>query len=122
MSKSAPDGGEPRKRAYGPWMMQAFGLLAKLRWLRGTPLDIFGYTQERRQERQLIKDYQVLIDELLTQLTPATHALAVELASLPEHIRGYGPVKQRHLEQARQRQVDLLRQLRQPEVPPSLAA
>ena len=106
--------GEPRKKAYGPWILKAFALLAKLRWLRGTPLDIFGYAQERRQERRLIKDYESLVHELNTCLTPENHALAVELASLPEYIRGYGPVKQRHIEQVKQQQADLLTRLRQP--------
>jgi len=121
LSKTDPNSGEPRKQRYGPWILKAFTLLAKLRCLRGTPLDIFGYTQERRQERQLIKEYEVLLDELLNRLTPDSHALAVELASLPEYIRGYGPVKQRHIEQVKQQQTDLLRQLRQPDTQ-SLAA
>ena len=109
-----PHTGEPRKKAYGPWMLKAFAVLAKLRWLRGTPLDIFGYAQERRQERQLIKDYEILLGELLEQLSPDKHALAVKLTSLPEHIRGYGHVKQRHIEQTRQRETQLLEQLRRP--------
>lgn len=109
-----PHTGAPRKKAYGPWMLKAFAMLAKLRWLRGTPLDVFGYTRERRQERQLIKDYETLLGELLERLSPDKHALAVQLASLPEHIRGYGHVKQRHIEQTRQRETQLLEQFRRP--------
>ena len=72
-------------------------MLARLKRLRGTPLDLFGYTAERRAERQLIADYEALIDELLRGLTPDNHATAVELASIPERIRGFGQVKERLL-------------------------
>src|SRR5262245_19623365 len=60
-----PDSGHLIKRSFGPWMMKAFGLLAKLRFLRGTPLDIFGYSPERRRERQLIAEYEKLIGEII---------------------------------------------------------
>jgi hypothetical protein len=78
-------------------MLPAFKMLAKLKFLRGTAFDIFGYSQERKTERALISQYESLVDELLAGLTPANHALAVKLASVPDDIRGYGHVKDAHL-------------------------
>jgi indolepyruvate ferredoxin oxidoreductase len=89
--------GEPKKMSFGPWMLSAFRVLAKFKVLRGTPLDIFGYSSERKTERGLIRDYERLLGEIIDRLTPGNHATAVALASLPEKIRGYGHVKQRHL-------------------------
>jgi indolepyruvate ferredoxin oxidoreductase len=106
--------GRLRKAEYGPWMFKAFRLLAKLRGLRGTALDPFGYTAERRMERQLVVDYGRTIDELLAGLSHDNHALAVEIASVPELIRGYGHVKERHHAAAMQRQDDLLAAWRNP--------
>ena len=100
--------GEAKKTTYGPWMMSAFKVLAKLRVLRGTAIDIFGRTAERRTERQLITDYEALIDELLPRLASHNHAIAVELAAIPEHIRGYGHVKDRHLKTAKAREAELV--------------
>ena len=100
--------GEAKKTTYGPWMMSAFKVLAKLRVLRGTAFDIFGRTAERRMERQLITDYEALIDELLPRLASHNHAIAVELAAIPEHIRGYGHVKDRHLKTAKAREAELV--------------
>jgi indolepyruvate ferredoxin oxidoreductase len=85
------------KSQYGQWMGYAFRVLAKFRRLRGSVLDPFGRTEERRTERRLIREYEDLIEELMAALTPENHRLAIELASLPEHIRGFGHVKQRHL-------------------------
>jgi len=93
--------GELTKRAYGPWMRSAFGLLAKLKGLRGTALDVFGRTEERRTERALIHDYRKSIEEVLGGLNAANLALAVDIARIPEEIRGYGHVKARHLADAR---------------------
>ena len=89
--------GQPLKQAFGPWMRSAFGLLAKLKGLRGGPLDVFGKTEERHTERALIGEYRSTVEELLRGLKPTNLAAAVELASLPEDIRGYGHVKARHL-------------------------
>ncbi|WP_416425276.1 indolepyruvate ferredoxin oxidoreductase family protein [Pseudomonas sp. App30] len=85
--------GKQGKRSFGPWMLKAFGLLAPFKFLRGTPLDPFGYTQERRQERALIEAYQADIALILQHLTPANRHTALSLARLPEQIRGYGHVK-----------------------------
>jgi indolepyruvate ferredoxin oxidoreductase len=103
-----PATGQLVKRAYGPWVFQAFKLLARLRRLRGTALDIFGRTQERQMERQLIRDYEIVIDELAASLTSANHALAVEIASLPAQIRGYGHVKERNFAKTKLREAALL--------------
>jgi indolepyruvate ferredoxin oxidoreductase len=108
------DKGELVKREYGAWMFGAFKLLAKLRFLRGTALDVFGYSEERRTERQLIADYEKTVDRLLAQLTPDNHGLAVEIASIPEDIRGFGHVKARHLAAARQKEARLLEAWRAP--------
>jgi indolepyruvate ferredoxin oxidoreductase len=104
--------GEPRKMSFGPWMMSAFGLLAKLKFLRGTALDPFGYTAERRTERQLVRDYEALLDELIARLAPDNHHLAVGLAAIPEKIRGFGHVKIRHLQAAKADEAALLDQFR----------
>jgi indolepyruvate ferredoxin oxidoreductase len=89
--------GLPVKQSYGPRMMLAFRLLAPFKFLRGTPLDLFGYTKERRTERHLIRTYEKRLGELITGLTPLNHLTAVEIASLPEKIRGFGHVKERNL-------------------------
>jgi indolepyruvate ferredoxin oxidoreductase len=106
--------GLPRKRAYGPWVFTAFQWLARLRRLRGTPLDIFGYTAERRLERQLIADYERVLDEVLATLHAGNAGLAADIASVPEHIRGYGHVKLAHLRDAKAREATLLAQWRTP--------
>ncbi|MFD0667841.1 indolepyruvate ferredoxin oxidoreductase family protein [Ramlibacter sp. MAHUQ-53] len=93
--------GELVKRKYGPAMGLAFRLLARLRFLRGTALDVFGRTGERRTERALIAEYRACVEELLAGLSAGNHALAVEIARVPEQIRGFGHVKERHLAAAR---------------------
>jgi indolepyruvate ferredoxin oxidoreductase len=108
------DQGELTKSEFGPWVFSAFKLLAKLRGLRGTALDVFGYTKERRSERQLIEDYAQLLDELLAGLQPENHALAVQIASIPEEIRGYGHVKTRSLTAAMEKRAGLLTEFRSP--------
>jgi indolepyruvate ferredoxin oxidoreductase len=95
-------------------MLGAMRLLARLKGLRGTPLDIFGYGTERRTERRLIDDYRRVVEELLQSLDAARIPLAVEIASVPEHIRGFGPVKMRHLADAKAREAELLAQWRNP--------
>ncbi|MBL8347887.1 MAG: indolepyruvate ferredoxin oxidoreductase family protein [Rubrivivax sp.] len=93
--------GELVKRPFGPWVRTAFGVLAKLKSLRGTALDLFGRTAERRMERALIDEYRACIDELLKSLDIGNRALAADIAGIPEEIRGYGHVKERHLKAAR---------------------
>ena len=112
IAKPDPKTGVISKREYGPAMMNSFKLLAKLKGLRGTPFDIFGRSADRKLERQLIVEYEARLEELLQKLNAGNHSVAVELASLPEHIRGYGPVKERHVEQVRDREAELLQELR----------
>jgi indolepyruvate ferredoxin oxidoreductase len=107
-----PNTGRPRKMTFGPWMFGVFRGLARLKFLRGTALDPFGWTQERRIERRLIEDYRALLDEVLTRLTPENHHLAVGLAVLPEKIRGFGFIKLRNLDAAKADEAALLEQFR----------
>jgi indolepyruvate ferredoxin oxidoreductase len=107
-----PETGHLRKRSFGPWMLSVFRILARLRHLRGTPFDIFGRSEERRLERRLIGEYEELIDEILTQLSPANHQLAIELAGFPVEIRGFGHVKQANLAQVKTREEVLLARFR----------
>ncbi|MCC5965908.1 MAG: indolepyruvate ferredoxin oxidoreductase family protein [Natronohydrobacter sp.] len=107
LSRMGPDG-RPVKRTFGPWILKGFKLLAALKPLRGTPLDPFGYTSERRMERQMIRDYESLILQILPKLTTENHALAVELAELPLQVRGFGPVKHRNAEATARRRAELL--------------
>ena len=105
--------GELIKKQYGPWVMSVFKILARMKGLRGTALDIFGKTQERRMERKLIEDYFLLIDELCGSLTDQNLATAIELARLPEDIRGFGHVKEKNLVQVQTRREQLLAHYRQ---------
>ena len=109
--------GELVKRPFGPWMRSAFGVLAKLKGLRGTAFDIFGRTDERRTERALIEQYKACIDELLRGLTIERLPLAAEIARIPEEIRGYGHVKARHLAAARGKWEGLMVRWRAGETP-----
>jgi indolepyruvate ferredoxin oxidoreductase len=112
LARRDPQTGELIKQSYGPWVFHAFKLLARLRHLRGTRLDIFGHTAERKQERQLIVDYEKLIGGVLAELTPDNHATAVELAQLPDQIRGFGHVKERNIAKAKAREAELLKTFR----------
>ncbi|WP_373990045.1 indolepyruvate ferredoxin oxidoreductase family protein [Duganella sp. BuS-21] len=96
------------KKEFGPWMMKAFGVLAKFKGLRGTALDVFGYTEERKMERALIAEYCQTVGGLLPKLTADNLPQAVAIASIPEDIRGYGHVKERHLKAAKQKEATLL--------------
>ena len=112
LAKIDPVTGQQVKREFGPWMLPALRMLARFKRLRGTWLDPFGHSAERRTERALIGEYEALLDELLARLEPGNHALAVELARLPEQIRGYGHVKERQLEAARVKWAELLARYR----------
>jgi indolepyruvate ferredoxin oxidoreductase len=104
--------GELVKQRYGAWVTHAFWLLAKLRFLRGSRFDMFGMTAERRQERSLVEEYFVVMEELLAGLAPHNLETAIKIARLPEDIRGYGHVKERHLKLVRERQKQLLADFR----------
>ena len=112
LAKPDPTTGEAKKIDFGPWMFTAFRLLAKFKGLRGTAFDIFGRTEERKTERQLVADYQALVEEIAGALTPDNHDTAVKLASIPEQIRGFGHVKRRHLDQAKRAEAALLANFR----------
>jgi indolepyruvate ferredoxin oxidoreductase len=100
--------GEPVKSEFGPWMFRVLRWLARMRKLRGTALDPFGRTEERRMERRLIADYREMIEGVLGDLSPATLPLAVDLAGLPDQVRGFGHVKRRSVEEMEARKAELL--------------
>jgi indolepyruvate ferredoxin oxidoreductase len=104
--------GRPRKRRFGPWVRPVLAGLARLRRLRGTALDPFGWTAERRRERALIGEYETTIRDLALRLSPQNRAAAVELAALPQCIRGFGHVKWKALEEAGTRSTALHASLR----------
>ncbi|MDP6307969.1 MAG: indolepyruvate ferredoxin oxidoreductase family protein [SAR324 cluster bacterium] len=104
--------GEPVKTAYGAWILSAMNLLARFKFLRGTAFDPFGKTAERKMERRLIEEYEQTIEELLRGLSKKNHALAVEIARIPEQIRGYDLVKQKHVESAKSQKNELLNEFR----------
>ncbi len=107
-SRAAIPGEEPTKTRLGPWLLPAMKLLAHFKFLRGTMFDPFGRSAERRQERQLIADYEHTVMHILAGLAPDKLDAAVALAGIPESIRGYGPVKERSVVQARAKQEVLL--------------
>nr|MCU0927362.1 2-oxoacid:acceptor oxidoreductase family protein [Hydrogenophaga sp.] len=111
--------GELVKQKFGPLMFTGFKLLAKLKGLRGTALDVFGKTEERRTERALIGEYRASIEELMRELDADNHALALDVARIPEQIKGFGHVKERHLAAARARWSGLMAQWR--DGPPRVA-
>ncbi len=114
--------GEPRKMQFGRWLLPVFRALSKGRRLRGTAWDVFGYTQERQLERQMIADYELLLDEIVRRLSPQTHATAVALARLPLDIKGFGHIKLRNYKSAKAREAALLAKLRNPASPALKAA
>ncbi len=107
------DGVRARSFRFGPWVFTVFRMISALRFLRGTILDPLQLMAHRRMERRLIGEYEATVAELLDGLGPQNHAIAVDIASIPEHIRGFADVKERHLEQAGQKQVELLSAFRQ---------
>jgi indolepyruvate ferredoxin oxidoreductase len=114
--------GEPRKMRFGRWMRPLFRLLAKGKRLRGTAWDPFGYTAERRRERQMIADYEKVLDEIAERLGPANHATAVALAGLALDIKGFGHVKERNYQAVKAREAALLAELRDPSPAAALKA
>ena len=101
MISETNDKGELVKQKFGPAMLTGFKVLSRLKFLRGTPLDVFGRTEERRTERALIGEYQSSMSVILSQLNTNNHSLAVDVARIPEQIKGYGHVKERNLKAAR---------------------
>ena len=115
LAKRDPDTGHLQKQEFGAWILPVFKVLAKLKGLRGTKWDIFGYTAERRHERQLIEDYFAVIEEVAGKLDAERHAVAVELATLPDDIRGYGHIKEANIARAKARETELLTAFRDPQ-------
>ena len=108
------DFGGSRKIAFGSWMFSVMKVLAKLKWIRGRWFDVTRFNHDRIVERRLLGEYESLLDELLSSLTPENHAAAVALARLPEKIRGFGHIKARHVAAADAERVRLLAEFRNP--------
>jgi len=108
LARKDPVSGEPRKMRFGTWMLPVFKVLKSFKFLRGTALDPFGYTEERRIERALTREYEETVERLLPALTPQNHATAVQIAAIPEEIRGFGHIKARSLSAARHKREELL--------------
>jgi indolepyruvate ferredoxin oxidoreductase len=106
--------GRPKKRAFGAWMLPVFRLLAGMRGLRGTAFDIFGHSADRKLERDLIAAYEKDVATVLSVLSPAAVETAVELLSLPDRVRGYGPVKEKAVKDAKVRYAQLAADLVSP--------
>ncbi|MTI45151.1 indolepyruvate ferredoxin oxidoreductase [Roseibium hamelinense] len=106
-----PKTGRPMKIAFGPWIFKAFGLMSKFKWARGKWFDPFSKTAERRAERELITRYQEDLHRILSRMGSANYGLLVELARIPDLIRGFGPVKEANMEKAAQKREALLNQL-----------
>jgi indolepyruvate ferredoxin oxidoreductase len=113
-AKRDPATGQLVKREYGAWVGHAFGVLARLKFLRGTAFDVFGYTEERRMERGLIDDYEKQLTMMAGMLTASNHAAAVEFASLPAQIRGFGHVKEANVKKVKQMETEILAKFRNP--------
>ncbi|PVE24629.1 indolepyruvate ferredoxin oxidoreductase family protein [Microvirga sp. KLBC 81] len=123
LAKKDPTTGMPKKMSFGPWMMKAMRVLAKFKSLRGTPLDVFGYTHERRTERELIREFEGRIGEIVSKLNADNHAIAVGLANIPQKIRGFGHIKERNLKTAKAEEAELLAKFRaEPQQPLPIAA
>jgi indolepyruvate ferredoxin oxidoreductase len=122
LAKRDPHTGEAKKMRFGKWMAKAFAVLAALRGLRGTVLDPFCRTAERQVERRLIDDYRLLIEEIINRLDRDNLETALELASIPEQIRGFGHVKERAIAQAKRHERELLERFRTPTNAHPLAA
>ena len=107
LSRTDPTTGRPKKREFGAWVLTAMKPLAAMKGLRGTAFDIFGYSAERRAERQLIADYEELINDILGRLTAENRGVAAELAGLPDMIRGFGPIKEANIAAAKTKEAEL---------------
>jgi len=101
------DKGQLVKQKFGPGMLSIFKLLTRLKGLRGSVFDVFARTEERQTEKALITEYIHIVEQLIAQLDSSNHARAVEMASVPESIKGFGHVKERNLMAARQRWAQL---------------
>jgi indolepyruvate ferredoxin oxidoreductase len=117
ISRLDPNTGRPRKRAFGGWVLKLFNVLAKAKGLRGHWFDPFGWTDERKQERWQIDHFEKIVDELLNSLDRQNLAIAVDIATLPVEVRGFGPVKAEALERMLVREEELMERYREPPAP-----
>ncbi len=108
LARRDPVTGEPRKMSFGSWILPVLGVTRRMKFLRGTSLDPFGHTAERKQERALIEDYFETVIGISGKLTPINHDAAVRLARLPDQIRGYGHIKAKSVETAKPLRAQLL--------------
>ena len=90
----------PLKTKFGPWLMTLFKIISKFKFLRGTFLDPFSYLLERKKERKLIKDYKDSILEIAKKLNKNNYNIAVDIASTPDQIRGFGHIKEKNIKVA----------------------
>lgn len=118
-SKRDPVTGNLVKREFGPWVLTVFKVLAKMKGLRGTVMDVFGYTSERKMERRLIDAYEEEIGRLIAGLNRDNHRVAVAIAELPAQIRGYGHVKEANVEKVAGLLKPLREQFENPSIQPS---
>jgi len=121
-SRGAAPGDEPKKQSFGPWMLTAMKLLAKLKFLRGTALNPFGGSAERKQERALIAEYETTVEAILSGLAAHNRDAAIALARVPEMIRGYGPVKERSVAAAKAKRGELMAAFERKEAAGQMAA
>ena len=105
--------GLKRKLKLGPWFTPGFRMLRRMKRLRGTPLDVFGYAKVRRVERKLPGEYRALVERALEELRPETHGTVAEIAALPDIVRGYEEIKLRNVERYRAEAEKLERELRE---------
>lgn len=115
LARKDPATGRPRKIAFGPWVMPVLRVLAACRKLRNGPFDVFGWTSERKLERRLLSDYEVMLDEIQRAYSPDRAALAGELLALPQRVRGFGHVKLAAFEEFTKERERLLTRWRSPE-------
>jgi indolepyruvate ferredoxin oxidoreductase len=111
-AKKDPETGFLKKKEFGSWVLGAFKILSRMKFLRGTAFDIFGWTEERKMERQLIDDYRLLVEEIVDSVTESNIDLAKKLLSLPEEIKGFGHVKEANVAQVTASWQELLDQYR----------
>jgi indolepyruvate ferredoxin oxidoreductase len=111
-AKKDPETGFLKKKEFGSWVLVAFKILSRMKFLRGTAFDIFGWTEERKMERQLIDDYRSLVEEIVDSVTESNIDLAKKLLSLPEEIKGFGHVKEANVAQVTASWQELLDQYR----------
>jgi indolepyruvate ferredoxin oxidoreductase len=108
LARTDPATGRPKKYRFGPWILPFLRLLARLRGLRGSRLDLFGRTEERRMDRRMIGEFESLLDRIEAELTPERLDIAVALAELPQSVRGFGPVKLAAAQRADEKRRELL--------------